>query len=62
MEFKRFDLHQSKKSSREIAKITKIGVTVQRTTKTWKDSGESSSSRKKFGRKKKILNECDKIT
>lgn len=39
-------LHQAKKTE-----TTKIGLrTVQRIIKTWKDSGEPSSSRKKCGR------------
>ena len=44
-------LHQAKK--KEIDEATKTGLrTVQHIIKTWKDSGEPSSSRKKCGRKK----------
>lgn len=43
-------LHQAKKTTKEIAESTKIGLrTVLRIMKTWKDSGEQSSSRKKCG-------------
>lgn len=53
-------LHQAKKTTKEIAETTKIGLrTVQHIIKTWKDSGEPSSSRKKCGRKK-ILNDRDR--
>ncbi len=38
-------MHQAKKTSKEIAKTTKIRLrTVQRIIKNWKDSGEPSSS------------------
>uniref|UniRef100_A0A8C9RQZ3 Transposase Tc1-like domain-containing protein n=1 Tax=Scleropages formosus TaxID=113540 RepID=A0A8C9RQZ3_SCLFO len=48
-------LHQAKKTTKEIAETTK---TFQSIIKTWKDSGEPSSSRKKCGLKK-ILNDRD---
>ncbi|GBM50011.1 hypothetical protein AVEN_167129-1 [Araneus ventricosus] len=45
-------LHQSKKTIKEIAEITGIGLrSVQRIIKTRKDSGEPSTSRNKCGRK-----------
>ncbi len=48
-------MHQAKKTSKEIAETTKIGLrTVQRIIKNGKDSGEPSSSRKKCGRKKNL--------
>ncbi|GBN88105.1 hypothetical protein AVEN_191986-1 [Araneus ventricosus] len=48
-------LHQSKKTTKEIAEITGIGLrNVQRIIKTWKDSGELPSSRNKCGRKKTL--------
>ena len=47
------DLHQAKKKTKEIAKLTGIWLrTVQRIIKTWKDSGELSTLWKKCGRKK----------
>ena len=43
-------MYQAKKTSKEMAETTKIGLrTVQRIIKNWKDSGEPSSSRKKCG-------------
>ena len=46
-------MHQAKKTSKEIAENIKIGLrTVQCMIKNWKDSRESSSSRKKCGQKK----------
>jgi len=43
-------MHQAKKTSKEIAETTMIGLrTVQRIIKNWKDSGEPSSLRKKCG-------------
>ncbi len=42
-------MHQAKKTSKEIAETTKIGLrTVQHIIKNWKDSGEPSSLRKKM--------------
>ncbi|KAK1796679.1 hypothetical protein P4O66_009702, partial [Electrophorus voltai] len=53
-------MHQVEKTSMEIAETTKIGLrTVQRIIKKWKDSGETSSSRKESGLKK-ILNDRDR--
>ena len=53
-------MHQAEKTSKEISETTKIGLrAVQRIIKNWKDSGEPSSSRKKCGRKK-ILIDCDR--
>ena len=50
---------QAEKTSKEIAGTTKIGLrAAQCIIKNWKDSGEPSSSRKKCGRKK-ILIDCD---
>ena len=55
-------LHQAKKTSKEFDEITGTGLrTVQRIFKTWKDSGELSTSWKKWGRKK-ILNDGDGST
>ena len=43
-------LHQAKKITKDITETTKIGFrTVQCVIKTWKDSGELSSWRKKCG-------------
>lgn len=43
-------LHQAKKRTKDIPETTKIGFrTVQFIIKTWKDSGELSSWRKKCG-------------
>ncbi len=40
-----------KETSKEIAETTKLGLrTVRRSIKSWKDSEEPSSSRKKCGR------------
>ncbi|GBN94183.1 hypothetical protein AVEN_207876-1 [Araneus ventricosus] len=48
-------LHQSKKTTKEIAEITGIGLrSVQRIIKTWKGSGEPLTSRNKCGRKKLV--------
>ena len=53
-------MHQAEKTCKEIAETTKIGLrTVHCIIKNWKDSGEPSSSRKKCGRKK-ILIDCDR--
>ena len=53
-------LHQAEKTSKEIAETTKIGLrTVQRIIKKWKDSGETSSSRKEWGQTQ-ILNDRDR--
>ena len=53
------DLHQAKKT-KETDETTKTGLrTVQHIIKTWKESGEPSSSRKKCGQKK-ILNDYDR--
>jgi len=53
-------MHQSKKTSKEIAETTNIGLkNVQHFIKNWNDSGEPSSSRKKCGRNK-ILNDRDR--
>ncbi|GBL85901.1 Transposable element Tcb1 transposase [Araneus ventricosus] len=53
-------LHQSKKTTKEVAEITGIGLrSVQRIFKTWKDSGEPPTSRNKCGRKK-LLNSRDR--
>ena len=47
-------LHQAQKITMEIAETTKIVLsTVQCIIKTWKDSGELSCSRKKWGHKTK---------
>ena len=52
-------LHQAKRTTRLIAETTKIGLrTAQCIFKTWRESGEPSSLRKKSGRKE-ILNDCD---
>ncbi|GBM58445.1 hypothetical protein AVEN_269135-1 [Araneus ventricosus] len=41
--------HQSKKTTKEIAEITGIGLrSLQRIIKTWKDSGEPSTSQNKM--------------
>lgn len=55
-------LHQAKKSLEEIAGIPGAGLkTVQRTVKTWNESGEPSPLRKKCSRKtSKILNDRDR--
>ena len=47
-------LHQAKKTTKEINETIKSGLrSVQHIIKSWKDSGEPSSSRKKYGWKKK---------
>ena len=38
-----FGMHQAEKTSKEMAETIKIGLTVQRIIKNWKDKGESSS-------------------
>ena len=49
-------MHQAKKTSKEIAETTKIGLrTAQSITKNWKDRGEPSSLRKKYGWKKILI-------
>ncbi len=49
-------MRQAKKTSKEIAETTQIGLrTVQRIIKNWKDSGQPSSSRKKCGREKIVI-------
>ena len=54
-------MHQAEKTSKEIAENTKIGLrAVQRIIKNWKDREEPSSSRRKCGRKK-ILIDCDHL-
>ena len=51
--------HQAKKTTKEIAHTTKTVLrTVRCIFKTWKGSGELSSSGKKCG-PEKILNDCD---
>ena len=52
-------LHQAKKSTTKIAETTRIRLkSVQGIIKSWRDSGEPSSSGKKYGQKK-ILNDRD---
>ena len=53
-------MHQAQKTSKQTAETTKIGLkTVQRILKNWKDSGEPSSLRKKWIRKK-LSNDPDR--
>ena len=52
-------LHQAKEMTKEVAQTTKTELrTVHWIIKTWKDSGEPSSSRKMWS-EKKILNNQD---
>ena len=49
-------MHQAEKTSKEIAETIRIVLrTVQIIIKNWKDSGKPSSSRKKCGRKKILI-------
>ena len=48
--------HQAEKASKEIAETIKIGLrTVLHIVKNWRNSGEPSSSRKKRGLKKILI-------